>query len=153
MLHACSGALIAGHASLNASCSLRACLVLPTRILSMVFSCPRRLEPLGSTAFPLCTWGVHRQERNTQQWCTQFQHHLHCSQYSSPRLLLLTCILVLVPQYGIYVYSFVLEAPLRGACSSCVLVGLSPSGGVGAAWVWYDLVRYGVAWCMMWHAM
>ena len=37
-------------------------LVWSTRILDMLFSCPRRVEILGSTALlPLLGWGVHRQ--------------------------------------------------------------------------------------------
>ena len=31
----------------------------------MRFSCPRRVEHLGSTAFALFGWGIHRHEFNT----------------------------------------------------------------------------------------
>ena len=69
VLCACSNALSAGHALLKASCSLRARLLLPTRILGMLFSCPRTAEPLGSTTLPLFAWGVRRRELSTQRWC------------------------------------------------------------------------------------
>ena len=45
-------------------------------------------------------------------------------------------------------HSFVLECSLRGACSSCVIVWLSLSGGVGTAWVRH------ATWCgTVWHGM
>ena len=54
------------YAVLDAPSSLRACLLLPTSILSVVFSCPRTVVPLGPTGLPFFRWLVHRQEERVE---------------------------------------------------------------------------------------
>ena len=103
---------------------------------------------LGSTAFPLFGWGVHIQEL------------LHTAVvHSISTALPLFVMLFSTPPAphahacGVgtavwYLYSFVLECSLRGACSSCVLEWLSPSGDVGTVLVWYG------TWCgTVWHGV
>ena len=128
VLNACPSALSAGHALLNASCSLRACLLLSTRILGMLFSCPRRVEPLGSTAIPLFGSGVHR---HTAVVLSNF------NSISLVRIALLhaSCSFVHIFCVGRsvwYLYSFVLESFCAGQYSPCVLV-----------WLTSSLVQYG----------
>ena len=117
----------------------------------MLFSCPRRVEALGSTAFPVFGWGVHRQELAHSGAVISLVRNdvLHASCSLHVRVYYLWC----------WYNSMVYVLPCARALSARSMLFMCPRmvESLGLCWyimgmVWYA-AWYGVAWCAVGHGV